>query len=141
VGPGVTVVQVGRVAYAAGPPGSYSQSRLMPAHLLVLIPEGVSDQTAAAVMLKGMTAQYPICRTYPVQAGETVVFYAAAGGVGLIACQGLKALGATVIGVVSSGEKAEIALAHGCEHVIVSTREEIAERLREITGGAGVPVV
>jgi NADPH2:quinone reductase len=142
VGPGVTVVRVGdRVAYAGGPPGSYSESRLMPAHILVPIPDGVADQTGAAVMLKGMTAQYLICRTYPVKAGETVLFHAAAGGVGLIACQWLKALGATVIGTVGSDEKAVVARAHGCDHVIVSTREDIAKRVREITGGAGVPVV
>ena len=142
VGPGVTVVKPGdRVAYAGGPPGSYAQSRLIPAQILVPIPEGVSDEIAAAVMLKGMTSQYLIRRTYPVKAGETVLFHAAAGGVGLIACQWLKALGATVIGTVGSDEKAEIARAHGCEHVIISTREDIARRVREITGGAGVPVV
>lgn len=142
VGPGVTVVRPGdRVAYAGGPPGSYSQVRLFPAHLLVPIPDGVADQTAAAVMLKGMTAQYLIRRTYPVRAGETVLFHAAAGGVGLIACQWLKALGATVIGTVGSDAKAAVARAHGCEHVIVSTREDVARRVREITGGVGVPVV
>ena len=142
VGPGVTVVRPGdRVAYAGGPPGSYCEQRLLPASILVPIPEGVSDQTAAAVMLKGMTSQYLIRRTYPVKAGETVLFHAAAGGVGLIACQWLKALGATVIGTVGSDEKAAVARAHGCDHVIVSTREDIAKRAREITGGAGVPVV
>jgi NADPH2:quinone reductase len=142
VGPGVTVVKPGdRVAYAGGPPGSYSQSRLLPAQILVPIPDGVTDETAAAVMLKGMTSQYLIRRTYPVKAGETVLFHAAAGGVGLIACQWLKALGATVIGTVGSEEKVAIAKAHGCEHVIVSTKEDIAKRVREITGGAGVPVV
>jgi len=142
VGPGVTVVRPGdRVAYAGGPPGSYSEKRVLPAHILVPIPEGVTDQTAAAVMLKGMTSQYLIRRTYPVKAGETVLFHAAAGGVGLIACQWLKALGATVIGTVGSDEKAVVAKAHGCEHVIVSTREDIAKRVKEITGGAGVPVV
>jgi len=142
VGPGVTVVKRGdRVAYAGGGPGSYSESRLIAAGVLVLIPDGVTDQTAAAIMLKGMTSQYLIRRTYPVKAGETVLFHAAAGGVGLIACQWLKALGATVIGTVGSDEKAAIARAHGCEHVIVSTREDIAARVREITGGAGVPVV
>jgi NADPH2:quinone reductase len=142
VGPGVTVVKPGdRVAYAGGPPGSYSEVRVMPAHLLVPIPDGVTDQTAAAVMLKGMTAQYLIRRTYPVKAGETVLFHAAAGGVGLIACQWLKALGATVIGTVGSDEKAAVARAHGCDHVIISTKEDIAKRVREITGGAGVPVV
>jgi NADPH2:quinone reductase len=142
VGPGVTVVRPGdRVVYAAGPPGSYAQTRLIPAHILVPIPDGVKDETAAAVMLKGMTAQYLIRRTYPVKSGDAVLFHAAAGGVGLIACQWLKALGATVIGTVGSDEKAAIARAHGCGHVIVSTREDVAKRVREITGGAGVPVV
>lgn len=142
VGPGVSVVKPGdRVAYAGGPPGSYSESRLIPAYLLVPTPDGVDDKIAAAVMLKGMTAQYLIRRTYPVKAGETVLFHAAAGGVGLIACQWLKALGATVIGTVGSDEKAEVARAHGCVHVIISTKEDVAKRVREITGGAGVPVV
>jgi NADPH:quinone reductase len=142
ISPGVTGVRPGdRVAYAGGPPGSYAEARLLPASNLVPTPEGVTDQTAAAVMLKGMTAQYLIRRTYPVKAGETVLFHAAAGGVGLIACQWLKALGATVIGTVGSDEKATVARAHGCEHVIISTREDVARRVREITGGAGVPVV
>lgn len=142
VGPGVTAVKPGdRVAYAGGPPGSYSEARQISAHILVPIPDGFDDKVAAAVMLKGMTAQYLIRRTYPVKPGETVLFHAAAGGVGLIACQWLRALGATVIGTVGSDEKAEVARAHGCEHVIVSTREDIAKRVREITGGAGVPVV
>jgi NADPH2:quinone reductase len=142
VGPGVTVVKPGdRVAYAGGGPGSYAEARVLPAGVLVPIPDGVTDQTAAAVMLKGMTAQYLIRRTYPVKPGETVLFHAAAGGVGLIACQWLKALGATVIGTVGSDEKAAIARAHGCDHVVVSTREDLAGRVREITGGAGVPVV
>jgi NADPH:quinone reductase len=142
VGSGVTVVKPGdRVAYAGGGPGSYSEARLLPASILVPIPDGVTDKIAAAIMLKGMTSQYLIRRTYPAKAGETVLFHAAAGGVGLIACQWLKALGATVIGTVGSDEKAEIAKAHGCEHVIISTKEDIAKRVREITGGAGVPVV
>src|SRR5580693_7794335 len=133
IGPGVTGVRPGdRVAYAGGPPGSYAEERLLPASVLVPIPDGVTDQTAAAVMLKGMTAQYLIRRTYPVKAGETVLFHAAAGGVGLIACQWLKALGATVIGTVGSDEKAAVARAHGCEHVIISTREDVARRVREI---------
>ena len=142
IGPGVTGVRPGdRVAYAGGPPGSYAEARLLPASILVPIPDGVTDQMAAAVMLKGMTTQYLIRRTYPVKAGETVLFHAAAGGVGLIACQWLKALGATVIGTVGSDEKATVARAHGCEHVIISTREDVVKRVREITGGAGVPVV
>src|SRR6516162_8346529 len=142
VGPGVTVVKPGdRVAYAGGGPGSYAEARVLPASVLVPIPDGVKDETAAAVMLKGMTAQYLIRRTYPVKSGDAVLFHAAAGGVGLIACQWLKALGATVIGTVGSDEKAAIARAHGCGHVIVSTREDVAKRVREITGGAGAPVV
>src|SRR6266550_1034340 len=142
VGPGVTVVRPGdRVAYAGGPPGSYAQVRLIPAGLLVPIPEGVADETAAAVMLKGMTAQYLIHRTYPVQAGETVLFHAAAGGVGLIACQWLKVLGATVIGTVGSDEKAAVARAHGCDHALVLGKDDIVERVRALTGGDGVPVV
>jgi len=142
VGPRVTVVKPGdRVAYAGGPPGAYAESRLLPAEILVPIPEGIPDEVAAAVMLKGMTVRYLIRGTYPVKAGETILFHAAAGGVGLIACQWLKALGATVIGTVGSDAKAEIARAHGCDHVIISTREDIAQRVREITEGAGVPVV
>jgi NADPH2:quinone reductase len=142
VGPGVTVVRPGdRVVYAGGPPGSYAAARVLPASILVPIPDGISDQIAAAVMLKGMTVQYLIRRTYPVKAGETVVFHAAVGGVGLFACQWLKALGAVVIGTVGSDEKAAVAREHGCEHVIISTKEDIAKRVREITDGAGVPVV
>jgi NADPH:quinone reductase len=142
VGPDVTVVRPGdRVVYAGGPPGAYAEARVLPATFLVPIPDGVTDQIAAAVMLQGMTVQYLIRRTYPVKAGETVLFHAAAGGVGLIACQWLKALGANVIGTVGSDEKAAIARSHGCDHVIISTREDIAKRVREITGGAGLPVV
>jgi NADPH2:quinone reductase len=142
VGPGVTAVRPGdRVAYAGGPPGSYSEVRVMPVDRLVQVPDGITDQQAAAVMLKGMTVEYLIRRTYKVQAGETVLFHAAAGGVGLIACQWLKALGATVIGTVGSDEKAELARVHGCDHVIVYTREDFPKRVRELTGGAGVPVV
>jgi len=142
VGPGVVGVRPGdRVAYAGGPPGSYSEARVMPADRLVRVPDGVPDQQAAAMMLKGMTVQYLICRTYQVQPGETVLFHAAAGGVGLIACQWLKALGATVIGTVGSAEKAALARAHGCDHVIDYTREDFAGRVRELTGGQRVPVV
>lgn len=142
VGPGVTHIKAGdRVAYAGGPPGAYSEVRLIPADKLVTIPAGVSDEQAAAMMLKGLTVQYLIRRVYRVQKGETVLFHAAAGGVGLIACQWLKALGVTVIGTVSSDEKAAIAKAHGCDHTIIYTREKFPERVREITGGRGVPVV
>ena len=141
-GPGVTHVRPGdRVAYAGGPPGSYAEVRLMPADRLLKIPDGITDQQAAAMMLKGMTTQYLIRRTYKVQPGETVLFHAAAGGVGLIACQWLKSLGATVIGTVGSDEKAELAKSHGCDHTIIYIREDFAKRVREITGGKGVPVV
>jgi NADPH2:quinone reductase len=142
VGPGVDYLKAGdRVAYAGGPPGSYSEVRLIPADRLVKIPDGITDQQAAAMMLKGLTVQYLIRRTYRVQPGQTVLFHAAAGGVGLIACQWLKALGCTVIGTVGSDEKAKLAKTHGCDHAIVYTRENFAERVKEITGGAKVPVV
>jgi NADPH2:quinone reductase len=142
VGPRVTHVKPGdRVAYAGGPPGSYAEARLLPADQLVKLPEGITDQQAAAMMLKGMTVQYLIRRTYRVLPGDTVLFHAAAGGVGLIACQWLKALGATVIGTVGSDEKAQLARAHGCDHAIVYTREDFPKQVRELTGGQGVPVV
>jgi NADPH2:quinone reductase len=142
VGKGVTQVKAGdRVAYAGGPPGAYSEARLYPADRLVKVPKGISDQQAAAMMLKGLTVQYLIRRVYRVQKGETVLFHAAAGGVGLIACQWLKALGATVIGTVGSDAKADVAKEHGCDHTIVYTRENFAERVKEITGGRKVPVV
>ena len=142
VGKGVTQVKAGdRVAYAGGPPGAYSEVRLIPAEKLVKVPKGISDQQAAAMMLKGLTVQYLIRRVYRVQKGETVLFHAAAGGVGLIACQWLKALGATVIGTVGSDAKANVAREHGCDHTIVYTRENFAERVKEITGGRKVPVV
>ena len=142
VGPGVTWVKAGdRVAYAGGPPGSYAEVRLVPAGRLVKIPDGITDQQAAAMMLKGLTVQYLIRRTYKVKAGETVLFHAAAGGVGLIACQWLNALGVTVIGTVGSDDKAKLARAHGCHHTIVYTRENFVERVKALTGGKGVPVV
>ena len=142
VGPGVTMVKPGdRVAYTGAPPGAYAEARLFAADRLVKIPEGVSDEQAASMMLKGMTVWYLIHRTYPVKAGETVLWHAAAGGVGLIACQWLKALGVTVIGTTGSDEKAALAKAHGCDHVIVYTRENFAERVKAITGCKGVPVV
>ena len=142
VGAGVTHVKVGdRVAYAGGPPGAYAQERVMPANKLVKIPKGVSDEDAAAMMLKGLTVHMLIRRVYRVQKGETVVFHAAAGGVGLIACQWLKALGVKVIGTVGSDEKAKIAKVHGCQHTINYNKENFAERVREITKGRGVPVV
>jgi NADPH2:quinone reductase len=142
VGPGVDYLKVGdRVAYAGGPPGSYSEVRLIPADRLVKIPDGITDTQAAAMMLKGLTAQYLIRSTFPVKAGQTVLFHAAAGGVGLIAGQWLKALGVTTIGTVGSDEKAKLAKAHGYDHTIVYTRENFAERVKEITGGAKLPVV
>jgi NADPH2:quinone reductase len=142
VGKGVTHIKAGdRIAYAGGPPGSYAEARLMPADRLVKLPSGIDDRAAAAMMLKGMTVQYLVRRTYKVQPGDTVLFHAAAGGVGLIACQWLKALGATVIGTVGSEEKAKLVKAHGCDHTILYTQEDVAKRVRELTGGKGVPVV
>jgi NADPH2:quinone reductase len=142
VGPGVNYLRRGdRVGYLLGPQGAYSDVRVMPADVLIRLPEEISDRTAATLMMKGMTAQYLFRQVYPLKGGETILYHAAAGGVGLIACQWAKALGVTMIGTVSSDEKAEIARAHGCAHTIVSTREDIAKRVREITGGAGVPVV
>jgi len=142
VGSGVSSVKPGdRVAYTGAPPGSYSEARLYAADRLVKIPDGITDEQAASIMLKGMTAQYLIHRTYAVKPGDTVLFHAAAGGVGLIACQWLKALGATVIGTVGSDEKAALAKAHGCDHTIVYTRENFLERVKAITGGKGLPVV
>ena len=141
VGDGVDDLAAGdRIAYA-GPPGAYSEARLMPAKRLVKLPDGVDDRQAAAMMLKGMTAEYLLHRTYPVKAGETILFHAAAGGVGTIACQWAKHLGATVIGTVGTREKAEIAAAHGCDHPIVTSETDFVARVKEITGGAGVPVV
>jgi NADPH:quinone reductase len=130
-----------RVAYAGGPPGSYAEVRLIPADRLLKIPDGISDQQAAAMMLKGMTAQFLIHRVYKVQAGDLVLFHAAAGGVGLIACQWLKALDAVVIGTVGSEEKVKLARAHGCDYAIDYTREDFVKRVREISGGKGLPVV
>ncbi len=142
VGDGVSDLAVGdRVAYAGPPPGSYAPERNMAAGTVVKLPDSIDDETAAAMMLQGMTSQYLIRTTHRVQAGETVLFHAAAGGVGLIACQWLRQLGATVIGTVGSDEKAELAKAHGCDHTIVYTRENFVDRVKEITDGAGVPVV
>ena len=130
-----------RVAYASPPVGAYAEARLIAADRLVKLPDDIAAETAAAMMLKGMTAQYLLRRTYQVRAGEAILFHAAAGGVGLIACQWAKALGATVIGTVGSDEKADIARAHGCDFPIVYTRENFTDRVREITGGEGVAVV
>jgi NADPH2:quinone reductase len=142
VGPGVTSLKEGdRVAYGAGPLGAYSEACNAPANRLVKIPDAISDETGAAMMLKGMTVRYLLCATYKLKAGETILFHAAAGGVGLIACQWAKAIGATVIGTVGSEEKAELAKAHGCDHTINYRDEDVAARVRELTGGEGVPVV
>jgi len=142
VGQGVTLVKPGdRVAYCGGAPGAYAEARLFAADRLVKIPEGVSDELAASIMLKGMTTWYLIHRTYKVQPGDAVLFHAAAGGVGQIAVQWLKVLGATVIATVGSDEKAKIVKGLGADHVIVYTRENFTERVKEITGGKGVPVV
>jgi NADPH2:quinone reductase len=129
------------VAYAGVTPGSYAEARLVPAEKLVPLPDGVDDRTAAAMLLKGMTAEYLIRRTFRVEPGTTVLWHAAAGGVGLIACQWLKHLGATVIGTVGSDAKAALARAHGCDHPIVYTRENVVEKVRALTSGRGVPVV
>jgi len=142
VGAGVTDLKAGdRVAYTGGPQGSYSELRNMPADRLVKLPKSIGFETGAAMMLKGMTVQYLFRRTYKLQKGQTILFHAAAGGVGLIAMQWAKALGVTVIGTVGSQEKAEIAKRHGCDHVILYGKENIVERVREITGGKMVPVV
>ncbi len=142
VGDDVTGFKVGdRACYPAGPLGSYSQSRIMPSGRLIKTPDDMSDEDAAAIMLKGCTVEYLIRRTYEVKKGDTVLFHAAAGGVGLLACQWLNALGATVIGTVSSDEKAALAKASGCHHTINYTSENFTKRVREITDGKGVPVV
>ena len=142
VGPGVSDLKAGdRVAYAGGPLGAYSEARVMPADRLVPVPAGITDQQAAAMMLKGMTAWYLVRRTHEVKKGETILIHAAAGGVGLIVCQWAKALGATVIGTVGSDEKAELARAHGCDHPIVYTRQDFVAEVDRITGGAKLPVV
>ena len=142
LGEGVTEFAVGdRVAYGTGPIGAYSEIRNIPAEKLVKIPEGVEDRTAAAIMLKGMTAQYLVRRTYRVKAGDTILVHAAAGGVGLLLCQWAKHLGATVIGTVGSTAKGELARAHGCDHTILYRVADVAKRVRELSGGTGVPVV
>ena len=142
VGEGVDSLAVGdRVAYGAGPLGAYSQVCNAPANRMTKVPDSIDDETAAAMMLKGMTVRYLLKATYAVQSGETILFHAAAGGVGLIACQWAKALGATVIGTVGSEEKAELAKAHGCHHTINYQTEDVAARVRELTDGKGVPVV
>jgi len=142
VGPGVTGFEPGeRVAYGTGPTGAYAEARNIPVAHLVKVPTAIDDATAAAAMLKGMTAQYLCRRTYAVQKGDPVLVHAAAGGVGLILCQWLKHLGATVIGTVGSEEKAKLAAAHGCDHVLFYRTEDVAARVRDITHGERVSVV
>ena len=142
LGEGVTNVKVGqRVAYGTGPLGAYCGERVMPAAKVTAVPDSIADETAAAMMLKGMTVQYLLRQTYAVKPGDTILIHAAAGGVGLIAGQWAKHLGATVIGTAGSEDKATIAKAHGYDHVILYRKEDIAARVKEITGGKGVPVV
>ncbi len=142
VGDGVNDFAIGeRVAYAAMPPGAYAEARNIAADRLIKIPDDVTDETAAAMMLQGMTAQYLLRGCYGVKAGDTILMHAAAGGVGLIVCQWAKALGATVIGTVGSKEKADLAKANGCDHAILYRDENFMEKVRELTGGDGVNVV
>ena len=142
VGAGVDWIKPGdRVGSCTGPLGAYSTARIVPADRLVKLPDEIDDRSAAAIMLKGLTVQYLLRQTYRLQGGETILFHAAAGGVGLIACQWARALGVTMIGTVSTDEKAALAREHGCAHSIVYSRENFVERVKEITGGKGVPVV
>ncbi len=142
VGADVNDFQPGdRVAYATPPLGAYAEARNLAAGRVVGLPECIDFEQAAAMMLQGMTAEYLLRRTYPVRAGETVLYHAAAGGVGLIFCQWAKQLGATVIGTVGSEEKARIARAHGCDHTILYREDDVVARVRELTGGRGVSVV
>ena len=142
IGEGVTDIAVGdRVGYLIGPQGAYSDVRVMPAQFLIRLPDGVSDSTASTLMMKGMTAQYLFRQVFPLQGGETILYHAAAGGVGLIACQWARALGVNMIGTVSTDAKAEVARANGCTHVIVTSRENTVERVKELTEGKGVKVV
>ncbi len=148
VGAGVTDVKPGdRVGYLLGPQGAYADVRVMPADVLIPLPAGVSDRTASTLMMKGMTAQYLFRQVFPLHGGETILYHAAAGGVGLVACQWARALGVTMIGTVSTAEKAAVARAHGCAHTIVTgdmsaedMARELPKQVREITGGKGVPV-
>ena len=142
VGDGVADIRVGdHVAYASAPLGAYAEERLMQADRCVVLPAGIDDRLAAAIMLKGMTTEYLLLRTFKVQPGQTILFHAAAGGVGLLFGQWAKALGVTVIGTVGSDDKAKLARGHGYDHVINYRTENFVERVKEITKGAGVPVV
>jgi NADPH2:quinone reductase len=142
VGEGVSHVKPGdRVAYASRPNGAYSDVRVMPADILVRLPDEIDFETGAAMMLQGLTVQYLFRQTYKLKAGDTILFHAAAGGVGLIACQWARALGVNLIGTVGSNEKAELARQHGAAHVINYNTEDVVQRVLEITNGAKVPVV
>lgn len=149
VGPGVTDLKVGdRVGYLLGPQGAYADVRVMPADVLIPLPAGIDDRTASTIIMKGMTAQYLFRQVFPLKGGETILYHAAAGGVGLIACQWARAIGVTMIGTVSSEAKAAVARENGCAHTIVTggmsveeLTREIPRRVRELTGGKGVPVV
>lgn len=142
IGPGVTEFTVGqRVCYGNGPMGSYAQVRLFPVSHLYALPDNVSDQAGAALLVKGFTAHYLLYDSFAVQAGQTILIQAIAGGTGLIMCQLAKMMGATVIGTTSTPEKAALAKSYGCDHVINYDQEDVAERVREITDGVGVPVV
>lgn len=142
LGEAVTSLKLGdRVGYCSGPIGAYAEANNVPADRVVKLPDSVSDETAAASLLKGMTAQYLLKRTFPVKRGDTILFHAAAGGVGLIACQWAKHLGVTVIGTVGSNDKVSLARENGCAHVLNTREEDWVKRLRELTGGKGVPVV
>jgi NADPH2:quinone reductase len=142
VGAGVSHIKPGdRVAYAGRPTGAYADLRVMPAAILVKLPDSIDFETAAAMMLQGLTVQYLFRRTFPLKGGETILFHAAAGGVGLIACQWARAMGVTMIGTVGSDDKAELARAHGCAHTINYKTENFVERVKALTGGKGVPVV
>lgn len=140
-GKGVTLKPGTRVAYGGEPGGSYCEARVIPADRLVVLPDRIDDRAAAAVMLKGLTAQYLLRQTYRVKAGDAILVHAAAGGVGLLLSQWGKALGAIVIGTVGSESKATLARAQGCDHVILYDREDVAKRVRAITGGEGVAAV
>ncbi|WP_339633072.1 quinone oxidoreductase [uncultured Sneathiella sp.] len=142
LGEGVTDFKVGdRVAYAGRPVGAYSEARIMPVDNLIVLPDSIDDKTGAAMMLQGMTTEYLLQRTFHVKQGDTILFHAAAGGVGLFACQWARHIGATVIGTVGSEEKAELAKAHGCTHTILYREEDFQKRVMDITDGKGVPVV
>ncbi|MFJ2582249.1 quinone oxidoreductase family protein [Kitasatospora aureofaciens] len=142
VGPGLTGFAEGdRVTYTGSPLGAYSTERVMPADSLIKLPEAIDFTTAAAMTMRGLTSAYLLRRIHPLKAGDTILLHASAGGVGLIVCQWAKLLGLTVIGTVSTEQKAELAQAHGCDHIVYYRHENVADRVRELTGGAGVPVV